>query len=66
MDLQLKGRCALVTGASRRIGRAIALGSARECVKVAAVARRKPLLEELAADIACVGGLPPVLIDADF
>ncbi len=66
MDLQLKGQCALVTGASRGIGRATALGLAREGVKVAAVARRKHLLEELAAEIAHAGGVPPVLIYADF
>jgi 3-oxoacyl-[acyl-carrier protein] reductase len=66
MDLQLKGRCALVTGASQGIGRAIALGLAREGVKVAAVARRKHLLEALASEIVGAGGESPVLIDADF
>lgn len=66
MDLQLKGRTALVTGASRGIGRAVALGLACEGVKVAAVARRKALLEELAAEIAQRGGTAPVLIEADF
>ncbi len=66
MDLQLQGRCALVTGASQGIGRAIARGLAREGVKVAAVARRKPLLDELAAEIVGAGGVSPVLIEADF
>lgn len=66
MDLQLQGRCALVTGASQGIGRAIARGLAREGVKVAAVARRKNLLDELAAEIANAGGVAPVLIEADF
>jgi len=40
MDLQLTGKTALVTGASRGIGRAIALGLAREGVKIAIAARR--------------------------
>lgn len=66
MDLQLQGKCALVTGASRGIGRAVALGLAREGVKVAAVARRGVLLDELAAEIAAAGGVPPMLIEADF
>ncbi len=66
MDLQLKGRRALVTGASQGIGRAIALGLAREGVTVVAVARRKNLLEALAAEIADAGGVAPVLIEADF
>lgn len=66
MDLQLKGRRALVTGASQGIGRAIALGLAREGVYVAAVARRKPLLEALSKEIAGCGGEAPVLIEADF
>ncbi|MDP1717504.1 MAG: SDR family oxidoreductase [Burkholderiales bacterium] len=66
MELQLKGRTALVTGASRGIGRAIARGLAMEGVRVAAVARRLQLLEDLAAEIAARGGEPPVLIEGDF
>ena len=48
MDLQLHGRIARVTGASQGIGRAVARILAREGVKLAIVARRKPLLEVLA------------------
>lgn len=66
MDLQLKGRCALVTGASQGIGRAIALGLAREGAWVAMVARRGNLLDEVEAAIVSTGGLPPVKIVADF
>ena len=51
MDLQLSGKTALVTGASRGIGRAIALGLAREGAKLAIAARRVNLLEELAREI---------------
>ncbi|HKW52264.1 MAG TPA: SDR family oxidoreductase [Stellaceae bacterium] len=51
MDLQLEGRTALVTGASMGIGRAIAIALAAEGVKLAVVARRRALLEELAREI---------------
>ncbi len=66
MDLQLKGRTAIVTGASQGLGRAIAKGLAAEGVKVAAVARRINLLEELAAEIVAAGGEKPALIEADL
>jgi 3-oxoacyl-[acyl-carrier protein] reductase len=65
MDLQLGGRTALVTGASMGIGRAIARGLAAEGVRLAAVARRKEKLEELAAEIAAAKGVPPILIVQD-
>lgn len=66
MDLQLTGKTALVTGASRGIGRAIALGLAREGAQVAVAARRKNLLDELATEIERAGGKPPVVIEADL
>ena len=66
MDLQLRNRTALVTGASQGIGRAIALELAREGAYVAVAARRKNLLDELAAEIERTGGLPPVVIEADL
>jgi 3-oxoacyl-[acyl-carrier protein] reductase len=65
MDLQLKGRTALVTGASMGIGRAIAKGLAAEGVKVAVVARRHERLEALAEEIVGAGGPPPSVIVAD-
>jgi 3-oxoacyl-[acyl-carrier protein] reductase len=49
MDLGIDGRLALVTGASRGLGRAIALSLAGEGAKVVAVARNRERLAELAA-----------------
>jgi len=49
MDLGLSGKAAIVTGASRGIGRAIALELAREGCDVLAAARSGQLLQELAA-----------------
>jgi 3-oxoacyl-[acyl-carrier protein] reductase len=66
MDLQLKGKTALVTGASIGIGRGVALALAKEGVKVAIAARRAELLEEVAGEIAKAGGAKPVLVVQDF
>ena len=49
MDLGIDGRRALVTGASRGLGRAIASSLASEGVRVVAVARNRERLDELAA-----------------
>ena len=65
MDLQLKGRTALVTGASMGIGRAIAVGLAAEGVRLAIAARRKDLLEQVAAGIEKSGGIRPAIVVAD-
>jgi 3-oxoacyl-[acyl-carrier protein] reductase len=65
MDLQLEGKTALVTGASMGIGRAIAKALALEGVRVAAVARRTALLDELAGEIASAGGTTPTIIAQD-
>ncbi|MGG5812266.1 SDR family NAD(P)-dependent oxidoreductase [Falsiroseomonas sp. CW058] len=64
MDLQLTGRVALVTGASAGLGRAIATLLAEEGCRLALLARRRPLLEELAA--ALPASAEPLVIVEDF
>src|SRR5262245_61365037 len=66
MELGLQGKTALVTGASVGIGRGIALGLAREGVRLAVVARRGNLLQALAEEITDKGGAKPVLIVEDL
>jgi 3-oxoacyl-[acyl-carrier protein] reductase len=61
MELGIQGRTALVTGASMGIGKGIATALAREGVRLAVVARRRHLLEELQNEI---GKL--VIIEADL
>jgi dehydrogenase/reductase SDR family protein 4 len=55
MDFSLKGQVALVTGASRGIGRAIALGLAQAGADVAVASRKLPELEKLAEEIKKTG-----------
>jgi 3-oxoacyl-[acyl-carrier protein] reductase len=61
MDLGIAGKCALVTGASMGIGRAITLALAKEGVRLAVAARRRSLLEDLQRES---GKL--VIIEQDF
>lgn len=62
MELELKGRTALVTGASMGIGRGIARALAKEGVRLAVVARRRNLLEELQTELKT----ELVIIEQDF
>jgi 3-oxoacyl-[acyl-carrier protein] reductase len=66
MELEIAGKAGLVTGASSGIGRGIARALAGEGVRLALVARRRNLLEEVAAEIADEGGIRPVVIECDF
>ena len=56
MDLELRGKVAVVTGASRGIGRAIALRLAEEGCSVAIGARGAEMLSAVAQEITQAGG----------
>jgi 3-oxoacyl-[acyl-carrier protein] reductase len=66
VDLELKSRTAVVTGASIRIGRAIAKGLALEDVRVVAVARRKALLAQLVQEVEAAGGTAVIPLVQDI
>jgi len=55
MDFSLKGKNALITGASRGIGRVLALGMAQAGADVAIASRKLPDLEKVAEEIRKTG-----------
>lgn len=66
MELGLRGKAALVTGASEGIGEAVARGLAEEGVEVAICARTESKLKETAARITEATGVRVVPIAADM
>jgi 3-oxoacyl-[acyl-carrier protein] reductase len=65
MDLGIRGKVALVTGASSGIGEAVALELAREGVKLAVAARRREKLEDVARRARSLGAAEAVACVAD-
>ena len=59
--MKLAGQVALISGASRGIGRAVALAFVREGARVALLARGRTDLEKVAASIEATGGTALVL-----
>jgi len=66
MDLELKGKIAVVTGASAGIGRGIAKMLAAEGAQTVIIARRGALLASLQDEITRDGGSRPLAITADL
>lgn len=65
MDLNLAGKSALVTGASRGIGKAVALALSKESVQVAICSRQYEVLAETARQLSSATGNKVIPIAAD-
>jgi 3-oxoacyl-[acyl-carrier protein] reductase len=66
MDMGIRGRKALLVGASRGLGKACALAVAREGVNVTIVARTRDVLERSAAEIRDATGVQVTAVAADI
>jgi NAD(P)-dependent dehydrogenase (short-subunit alcohol dehydrogenase family) len=66
LDLELKNKVVLVTGASRGIGRAVALALAREGAQVALCSRKAADLEAAAAGIRQATGVDALRVPGDL
>ena len=62
MEKQLTGKVALITGASRGIGRAICLALAKEAATIVLAARSIPKLQEAAEQITALGGKAHIVV----
>ncbi len=65
MSKKLEGKVAIVTGASKGIGREIALSYAREGAKLVLTARSEDLLRELSSEIRAAGHEEPLCFPLD-
>ena len=66
MDLCIRGKAALVCGASRGLGKACALALAQEGVNLVIVARTRDVLERAGAEIVQVTGVALTTVAADL
>src|SRR5205809_4604744 len=66
MDLDVKGRVAVITGCSVGIGREVAKLLAAEGAQTVVVARRGHLLATLQDEIAAAGGARPLAVSMDL
>jgi 3-oxoacyl-[acyl-carrier protein] reductase len=66
VDLGIRGRKALLSGASRGLGKACALALAREGVEVTIVARTRDVLERSAAEIREASGVKVMAVAGDI
>jgi len=62
VSAKLKGRSAVITGASKGLGKAMALAMAAEGAAIALVSRNREQLEGVAAEIAAAGGMAAVFV----
>ncbi|HEY1920523.1 MAG TPA: SDR family NAD(P)-dependent oxidoreductase [Streptosporangiaceae bacterium] len=61
----LAGKTALITGAGRGIGRALAFGLAAQGVRLVLLARSKSQLAQTASDLTAAGAAEPLVVPAD-
>ncbi len=66
MELGIRGRKALLSGASRGLGRACALALASEGVDITIVARTRDVLERTGADVAVATGVKVTTVVGDI